>query len=561
MATGPEADNENQTLFEILGVNETDTDESISKAFRKLALKYHPDKNPDGAEIFKKLQNAYDILSDTEQKQQYVALLNQQRAIILRGGAFDDLRMKMQNFYDYKRNHATKYERTCRDWAKGRCRNEHCPYWHYHAERQKRHSVCKDFLMGTCKFGDECIYMHTNVIPKNDDDAIYIKEWRCKNCDTSNDLGKQMCKGCKQRRVLSAPKFNTGSTVILNHDKTSVLDEIIRRTLFLIEDGKTKTDVTQMVTAMKQMNIFGQVLGTVVEYYPTAEIYLVRSLEGQSFMVADSHLQTGSNRWTCERCKYLNAAELRRCKLCSFEKDQDSKDRRRGRSRSPDHKRRRRDSRDRDRYDYRDRDRDRRDRRREDEDDRRSSRHRRERSQSPSDRDRERRHRDRSERDRRDKEKDREKSSKKEKEEVISPEKQKELDLEKQWKEAKAKRQAEREARIAARKQNAPPPAPTPVNPSPASITMDLLNSGMTASAYGAQPPQPSYPQPPVASGLPPPPPDFMGAGMPPMPTAAAAVPPPPPPPETAGWGVPAAPTIPDPSYGVPMPPPPPGFW
>ena len=44
------------------------------------AIKYHPDKNPDGVEMFQKLQNAYDILSDEDQRKQYAQLLAMQRA-------------------------------------------------------------------------------------------------------------------------------------------------------------------------------------------------------------------------------------------------------------------------------------------------------------------------------------------------------------------------------------------------------------------------------------------------------------------------------------------------
>lgn len=44
------------------------------------AIKYHPDKNPDGVEMFQKLQNAYDVLSDEDQRKQYVQLLQLRRA-------------------------------------------------------------------------------------------------------------------------------------------------------------------------------------------------------------------------------------------------------------------------------------------------------------------------------------------------------------------------------------------------------------------------------------------------------------------------------------------------
>lgn len=62
-------------LYQILSVSETATQDEIKKAYRKLALKYHPDKNPtdkEYAEIkFKELSNAYDILSDATKRKQY----------------------------------------------------------------------------------------------------------------------------------------------------------------------------------------------------------------------------------------------------------------------------------------------------------------------------------------------------------------------------------------------------------------------------------------------------------------------------------------------------------
>src|SRR5512144_2327415 len=60
--------------YDVLGISKSASESDIKKAFRKLARKYHPDVNPgnkSSEQMFKEINEAYEVLSDAKKRQQY----------------------------------------------------------------------------------------------------------------------------------------------------------------------------------------------------------------------------------------------------------------------------------------------------------------------------------------------------------------------------------------------------------------------------------------------------------------------------------------------------------
>jgi DnaJ-class molecular chaperone len=66
--------NENTEYYKVLGIEREATGREVRKAFRKLSVQYHPDKNPgdeEAADKYMQITEAYEVLSDSNKRQIY----------------------------------------------------------------------------------------------------------------------------------------------------------------------------------------------------------------------------------------------------------------------------------------------------------------------------------------------------------------------------------------------------------------------------------------------------------------------------------------------------------
>ena len=75
---------EKRDYYEVLGLDKNASEDDIKKAYRKLAIKYHPDRNPGdkkAEEKFKEAAEAYDVLHDPQKRQHHQELFEREESL------------------------------------------------------------------------------------------------------------------------------------------------------------------------------------------------------------------------------------------------------------------------------------------------------------------------------------------------------------------------------------------------------------------------------------------------------------------------------------------------
>ncbi|XP_060068433.1 dnaJ homolog subfamily C member 17-like [Ylistrum balloti] len=107
--TTPTLDVSKLDLYAILSVDENATEKEIVKAYRKQALKWHPDKNPDNpeaVEVFHKLSKALEILTDAPARVAYDKIQKAKKAAEKRHKELDSKRKKLKEDLEFRENAA-----------------------------------------------------------------------------------------------------------------------------------------------------------------------------------------------------------------------------------------------------------------------------------------------------------------------------------------------------------------------------------------------------------------------------------------------------------------------
>ena len=184
-----------KNYYEILGVSKEATQEEIKKSYRKLSLKYHPDKNPKGEETFKEISEAYGILSNPDKKAKYDSGGDINFEDLMRGGfGASNPFESFQSFFN-RNNHNQKPQKGRNIGVTIGVNIEDIYFANKKTIRYKRERLC-----GTCNgSGGEwviCDYCGGNGVKQVVTGNSFIRNVRTVKCVKCSGRGKNPIKTC-----------------------------------------------------------------------------------------------------------------------------------------------------------------------------------------------------------------------------------------------------------------------------------------------------------------------------------------------------------------------------
>jgi len=199
--------------YELLEVSKNSDKTTIKKSYRRLAMKYHPDKNPGNSESeekFKAINEAYQVLSDEQKRQLYdrygKAGLQGQGQSSGFGGGFDDLgsvfeemfgsafgggsRRKQRKTYNYNLDIAIEVTIEFNEAVFGI--NKNIDYTYKTACKACKGSGAKDGKLSKCSYCEGHGQVHTRQ-------GFMTFAQTCPNCNGSGEAVAQKCPSCNAK--------------------------------------------------------------------------------------------------------------------------------------------------------------------------------------------------------------------------------------------------------------------------------------------------------------------------------------------------------------------------